>query len=140
LGFLCQWGQAHLTLHPAHSFLSQHTYTTVPKLLCHFVPLNKTLIRFRLLQFLQISISIFLIVPLYRFLSLCLLNFRNGEVEESHRSQPVLQGSQKRNQKAKEASSHFNQRGMYSFFHLSVFSFFIDFFWLIIIVYCYRLL
>ncbi|WJX96242.1 hypothetical protein P8452_77474 [Trifolium repens] len=68
---------------PPHSppgpLLSQSTHIYVPKLLCHFVPLNKTLIR-------------------------------NGEVEESHRSQPVLQGSQKRNQKAKEASPHFNQR------------------------------
>ncbi|WJX90700.1 hypothetical protein P8452_72570 [Trifolium repens] len=55
----------------------------------------------------------FTFVTLQIFSHLVPLNktlIRNGEVEESHRSQPVLQGSQKRNQKAKEASSHFNQR------------------------------
>jgi hypothetical protein len=40
-----------------------------------------------------------------------LLNFRDGEVEESHRSQPVLQGPQKWHQEAKEAPPHFHQRG-----------------------------
>jgi len=51
------------------------------------------------------------------------LNFRYGEVEESHRSQPVLQGSQEWHQEAKETSPHFHQRGMY----FSVFNSFIDF-------------
>lgn len=36
----------------------------------------------------------------------------NGEVEEPHGAQPVIQGAQERDQEASEASPHLNQRGI----------------------------
>lgn len=39
------------------------------------------------------------------------LQGRDGEVEEPHGSQPVLQGSQEWHQEAQEAEAHFHQRG-----------------------------
>ncbi|KAG5559836.1 hypothetical protein RHGRI_003209 [Rhododendron griersonianum] len=38
---------------------------------------------------------------------------RDGEVEEPHGSQPVVQGSQERDQETQEAPSLFHQRGMF---------------------------
>jgi hypothetical protein len=41
---------------------------------------------------------------------------RDGEVEEPHGSQPVLQGAQERHQEAPQAPPHLHQRGTLFFF------------------------
>ena len=46
------------------------------------------------------------------------LDCRDGKVEESHSTQSVLQGPQKRHQETQEASPHFHQRGILFYVYL----------------------